>query len=58
MTATSIGVQSITPKTATSAQSAPQQLENERETVEVSAESKPTTPPPPPLLGKLVDKYV
>jgi hypothetical protein len=48
----SIGVQVITPQTATSPQSRPQQQANERERVQ------PVDPKqaPPPGMGKFVDK--
>jgi hypothetical protein len=55
MTATSIGVQIITPKTATAPEQAPQQQTNARETIEATAEPKPAPPPP---LGRFVDKFV
>jgi hypothetical protein len=53
MSAISIGIQVIMPKTGTSPQQSPQQQANDRD-AEASAAAKQA--PPPPGMGKLVDK--
>ena len=58
MSAISTGILSITPKTATTPQSAPQQQANDRDAIASSVEAKQTRPPLPPGKGKFVDKYV
>ena len=55
MSASSIGIQVIMPKTGTSPQSAPQQQANERDADDAPAAKQA---PPPPGMGKLVDKTV
>jgi hypothetical protein len=57
MSAVSTGILSITPKTATTPQSAPQQQANDRDSTAAPVEAKQTRPPPPPGQGKFVDKY-
>ena len=55
MSDVSIGIQVIMPKTATSAQSRPQQQANERD----AANAPPAQQaPPPPGMGRFVDKTV
>ncbi len=54
MSASSIGIQIIMPKTGTSPKTAPQQQANDREASRLPAE-EPRAPPPPGM-GKLVDK--
>jgi hypothetical protein len=54
MCASSIGIQTIMPKTGTSPQQTPPQPANERDTA-ASAVAK-QAPPPPPGMGKFVDK--
>jgi hypothetical protein len=56
MSASSIGIQVIMPKTGTSPQQSPQQQANDRDAVASAAVRQP--PPPPPGMGKLVDKSV
>ncbi len=56
MSAVSIGIQTIMPKTGTSSRTAPQQQANDRD-----AEQRPVEAlqaPPPSGMGKLVDKTV
>ncbi|HEY4981139.1 MAG TPA: hypothetical protein VII24_04165 [Pseudolabrys sp.] len=55
MSAASIGIQVITPKTGTSAQSRPQQQANDRDVDNAPAAKQA---PPPPGMGKFVDKTV
>ena len=55
MSANSIGIQVVMPKTGTSPQSQPQQQANERDANEAPAA---TQAPPPPGMGKFIDKTV
>ena len=54
MSAISIGIQVIMPKTGTSPQQTPQQQANARD----ADGAAPKQAPPPPGMGKLVDKTV
>jgi len=54
MSAISIGIQVIMPKTGTSPQTPPQPNDDESEFAAVVAQQAP----PPPGMGKLVDKTV
>jgi len=54
MSASSIGIQVIMPKTGTSPQQPPEQPPNTRAADDTSARQAP----PPPGMGKLVDKTV
>ena len=54
MSASSIGIQTIMPKTGTSPKSSPTHQANDRDTNIAPAEAKQA--PPPPGMGKLVDK--
>ena len=56
MSASSIGIQVIMPKTGTSSQSTPTQQANDRDANNAPVEAKQA--PPPPGMGKLVDKTV
>jgi len=56
MSAVSIGIQTIMPKTGTSPQSAPEQQGNDRDADRRPVEAKQA--PPPPGMGKLIDKTV
>lgn len=56
MSAVSIGIQTIMPKTGTSSNTQPQQQANDRDTDRRPVEAKQA--PPPPGMGKLVDKTV
>jgi hypothetical protein len=56
MSASSIGIQVIMPKTGTSPQSAPQQQANDRDADDAAVTVRQA--PPPPGMGKLVDKTV
>lgn len=59
MSAISIGVQTVTPQTGTSAQTTPTQQSNTREADNAPVEAKQSEPaPPPPGQGKFVDKHV
>jgi hypothetical protein len=59
MSASSIGIQVIMPKTGTSPQQTrPPENDRERETAEVAADAAAKQAPPPPGMGKLVDKTV
>ncbi len=55
MSVESIGLQVITPQTATSSATRPQQLANERERIQ-PVEPKQPPAPPPSGTGKYVDK--
>ena len=55
MSASSIGIQVIMPKTGTSPQQTPQQQANERD---ADAAAAVRQAPPPPGMGRLVDKTV
>jgi len=57
MSDSSIGIQMIEPKTATSPKSPPS-TPKERDRVNAAFTAQPVTrqPPPPPGMGKLVDK--
>jgi hypothetical protein len=57
MSAMSIGVQTITPRTGTEAQSSPTHESNRREASNTPVEAKQAAPPPPGM-GKYVDKHV
>ena len=52
MSAVTIGIQTIMPKTGTSPQETPPQPANARESANAPAKQAP----PPPGMGKLVDK--
>ena len=56
MNVTGIGIQTIRPTTATTAQSMPQQQANDRDADAAPLASK-QAPPPPKGLGKFVNKY-
>ena len=59
MSAISIGVQTIMPRTGTSPQHTSTQEANQREAAAAPVEAKQSAPPPPPPgMGKNVDKYV
>ena len=53
----SIGVQTIMPKTGTSAQTTTTQQSNQRVADSAPVEAKQAAPPPPGM-GKFVDKHV
>ena len=53
MSAVTIGIQTIMPKTGTSPQQTPPQPANARE---ADSTALPKQAPPPPGMGKLVDK--
>jgi hypothetical protein len=55
MSASSIGIQVIMPKTGTSPRQSPQQQANDRAADAAAAAQQA---PPPPGMGKLVDKTV
>jgi len=55
MSAISIGVQTISPKTGTSPDNTTAQQSNQRESNAAPVESKQAAPPPPGM-GKYVDK--
>jgi len=54
MSASSIGIQTIMPKTGTSPKSSPTHQANDRDANIAPVEAKQA--PPPPGMGKLVDK--
>lgn len=56
MSASSIGIQTIMPKTGTSQQPPSQQPANDNDVDEATAAAKQA--PPPPGMGKLIDKTV
>jgi hypothetical protein len=59
MSVSSIGIQTILPKTGTSSQSQPQQQANDRDANDaaVTADDAPAKQaPPPPGVGEFVDK--
>jgi hypothetical protein len=60
MSASSIGIQVIMPKTGTSPKETPPPPANDRnrETDTVAADAAAKQAPPPPGMGKLVDKTV
>jgi hypothetical protein len=57
MSIASIGVQTITPKTATSPDNSATLESNRREASNAPVEAKQAAPPPPGM-GKFVDKHV
>ena len=54
MSISSIGIQTIMPKTGTSPKQTPPQPANERDTAASAAAKQ--APPPPPGMGKFIDK--
>ena len=57
MSVSSIGIQMIEPKTATSSKSPPSSpKERDRVNAAFTADTVTRQPPPPPGMGKLVDK--
>lgn len=57
MSAGSIGIQTIMPKTGTSPDTTTTHQSNQREADNVPVESRQAAPPPPGM-GKFVDKHV
>jgi hypothetical protein len=53
----SIGIQTITPKTGTSADNTATHQSNQRDANNAPVEAK-QAPPPPPGMGRFVDKHV